>query len=93
LLTGLPIGSSDFSILPPHFDDSNVISEEIWKYLIPYYDDFKATLPFLMASMCYHADWLNDNLYSNHPKKLGLVLELYAVTVIVILHKEMYWRF
>eukprot|EP00603_Paraphysomonas_imperforata_P004644 CAMPEP_0114439124 /NCGR_PEP_ID=MMETSP0103-20121206/15022_1 /TAXON_ID=37642 ORGANISM="Paraphysomonas imperforata, Strain PA2" /NCGR_SAMPLE_ID=MMETSP0103 /ASSEMBLY_ACC=CAM_ASM_000201 /LENGTH=694 /DNA_ID=CAMNT_0001609847 /DNA_START=28 /DNA_END=2109 /DNA_ORIENTATION=- len=72
--TGLSTNDPDFAILPPHFDVSNgpVLSVEEWEDILPGYstfypDSFRVALPYLLASLAYHRDWLDSNLSSQHP--------------------------
>jgi len=69
-ITGPPIDSSEFAILPPHFkeaDSSGMVTSAI-EMLFP-------TLPmcmygvaeFALASVLYHADFLRTNLQRNRP--------------------------
>jgi hypothetical protein len=77
---GLDINAgSKFAVLPPHLLDSNVLSESEWQMIVPGYNEydkgFQGCIPFLLASIVYHYDWLtakNDdgsfrNISSNHP--------------------------
>ena len=75
---GLDVTNCNFSVLPPHFDisDGPVLSLEEWNVLLPGYstfypDEFRTVIPFLLASIVYHKNFLNENLSSNHPLKLS----------------------
>lgn len=72
--TGLPITEVSFADLPPHFDLSQgaVITVEQWEDILPGYStyypqSFRQVLPFLLASMVHHKDYLQSTLNSNHP--------------------------
>lgn len=53
-----------FSVLPPTFKKSSVLSKDDWVNVIPCYTDFpiafQACLPHLLASLVYHWDWINE---------------------------------
>lgn len=70
LLSGLPITTVDFSILPPHFPLSSPIPESVFVDCIASYgrlpNCFKSCLPYLFASLAYHMDWLKAELQPNH---------------------------
>ena len=53
-VTGLPIDSSEFAILPPHFKEALPMC-------------MYAVAEFALASVLYHADFLRTNLQRNHP--------------------------
>ncbi len=72
--TLLELNSIDFSVLPPHFstNEGPVITTQEWNQILPgfstyYPDEFKVALPFLLASIVHHQDWLNATLPKNHP--------------------------
>ena len=52
---------ADFAVLPPHFSGHALTPEE-WLIILPYYEsypvNFQAVLPFLLASLVYHWDWI-----------------------------------
>ena len=54
---------SDFCVLPPHFEDSQVLTDAEWKHILPrhesYENGFKSCLPFFLASVVYHWDWIS----------------------------------
>jgi hypothetical protein len=70
VLSGLSFNDSTFASLPPHFNQegTNLIQ---WDTILPLYsmlpDTFKQALPYLLASICYHEEWLRTVLRSNHP--------------------------
>lgn len=70
VLCGLPFNDSSFASLPPHFDSAGLDVID-WPTILPLYarlpETFKRALPFLLASVCYHEQWLADNLPSQHP--------------------------
>jgi len=60
---GLDFNSgSRFSVLPPHFANADVISREQWQHICPCYHEFpvgfRACLPYFLASLAYHYDWI-----------------------------------
>ena len=72
--TGLNINSIDFGALPPHFwteDAAPLLTVQEWVELVPdferYPDSFRQVLPFLLASVIYHREWLESNLHRDHP--------------------------
>ena len=72
--TGLPITEPEFADLPPHFDQSEgaVLSVDQWEEILPGYStfypqSFRQVLPFLLASLVYHRNYLKDNLSASHP--------------------------
>lgn len=70
VLSGLPFNQSSFASLPPHFDEAGTRLIE-WNSILPLYpklpDTFKQALPFFLASICYHEQWLRKALPSHHP--------------------------
>jgi hypothetical protein len=68
VLCGLPFSDSSFASLPPHF---NSAAEIDWPTVLPLYpqlpETFKRALPFLLASVCYHEEWLRSTLPATHP--------------------------
>ena len=69
-LAGLSLLHTEFAVLPPHFDQETT-SSIAWESLLPYYTElpsgFKTCLPFLLASLAFHADFLKANLSPLHP--------------------------
>lgn len=69
-LSGLPFTDSSFASLPPHFDAAGAQLID-WPAVLPLYprlpQTFKRALPFLLASLCYHEQWLREMLPSQHP--------------------------
>ena len=72
-VSGLPINSNEFSALPPHFigDALTRLAEIGWDNLLPGYTTYpgclQRTVPFLLASLAYHLDWLHEKLSPQHP--------------------------
>ncbi len=68
--TGLSLVSVDFSMLPPHFDQSSpIMSLEDWDIYLPGYstyypEKFRKVIPFLLASLCYHKEYLDATLHT-----------------------------
>lgn len=80
--TGLSLTSPDFAQLPPHFDISAgngpILSEQEWQNILPGYAtfypiSFRPVIPYLLASLAYHFDFLNGSLHVNHPLRLQRV--------------------
>ena len=70
VLSGLPFNDSSFSSLPPHFGKDGLDRIQ-WALILPLYarlpETFKRALPFLLASICYHEQWLRSTLPTHHP--------------------------
>ena len=70
VLTGLPFNDATFATLPPHFDAEGLASIR-WQAVLPTYsrlpEAFKRALPYLLALICYHEQWLKSKLPANHP--------------------------
>lgn len=70
VLAGLSINDRLFSTLPPHFDSAG-LRLIAWNLILPAYEHypvgFQPALPFLLASIVFHQDWLRANLNPRHP--------------------------
>jgi len=62
-----------FDTLPPHFDDSDdpASSLEEWECILPGYSTFysvvfRVAIPFLLASIVFHQDWIKGNFPESH---------------------------
>lgn len=70
---GLPLNSLQFGALPPHFADIDIlnIENEDWRNILPDYHlyppSFRTTVPYLLASLVHHWEWLCIHLPVNHP--------------------------
>jgi hypothetical protein len=71
--TGLDLNSQEFAVLPPHFNinDDTLLSVQEWEDILPGYstyypEQFRVAIPFLLASLVYHLDWLKTKLSPNH---------------------------
>jgi hypothetical protein len=68
---GLPLNNLDFTVLPPHFKRTFAFPEDYWTSEFANYESFpecfRQALPYLMASLVYHYDWLMLNLPALHP--------------------------
>lgn len=71
--SGLNLCDSEFAELPPHFNpnDQVVISLDEWESILPGYStfypsSFRQVIPFLLASLSFHRDWLKANLHAQH---------------------------
>ena len=70
VLCGLPFNDAAFATLPPHFD-ADGLADINWPAVMPLYsqlpDTFKRAMPYLLASVCYHEQWLRSALPAHHP--------------------------
>jgi hypothetical protein len=72
VLALLPFNQKEFALLPPHLDDSTLQRID-WNEIIPQFqqlpDCFCQVVPYLIASVVHHSDWLIANLPGrvNHP--------------------------
>lgn len=71
---GLPITDVLFGALPPHFRRSStesILSGTEWKDIVPEFDkypvNFQHVIPYLIASVVFHSEWLRTNLPVDHP--------------------------
>lgn len=71
--TGLSLTDVTFANLPAHFlTDENGISSEEWEQILPGYSSFypqsfREVIPYLLASLVYHRQYLRD-LQVSHPR-------------------------
>jgi hypothetical protein len=68
------VNDYSFSVLPPHFNEVNgpVLTVEEWEEILPGYttfypSGFRVALPYLLASLSYHQEWLQSTLSPRHP--------------------------
>jgi hypothetical protein len=79
LLSGLPYHGKEFATLPPHFDVNTLAhwTDTHWTAILPSYSSmpacFKQTLPYLLASVLYHEDWLFKTLPAQHPLRTSVL--------------------
>jgi hypothetical protein len=72
-VSGLPINSKDFAILPPHFSDVDIefIKNYGWDNVLEGYQyypkSFQRVIPYLLASLIHHIGWLRSELGHCHP--------------------------
>jgi hypothetical protein len=70
VLAGLSFNDASFASLPPHLDAVGA-SRVTWTTVLPLYnrlpETFKRALPQLLASICYHEQWLRSTLSATHP--------------------------
>ena len=72
LACGLSPHSTDFAVLPPHFDATitDYVSENEYREIVPclaeYPVNFKQVVPFLVASVVHHREFLRGCLPQNH---------------------------
>ena len=71
--TGLPLTDISFANLPAHFIASDTgISSAEWEDILPGYSsyyplNFREVIPYLLASLVYHREYL-DELKTRHPR-------------------------
>ena len=70
LVAGLPFNDTAFASLAPHFT-ADGLQQIPWLVVMPLYsrlpETFKRALPYLLASICYHEEWLRRTLSPQHP--------------------------
>jgi hypothetical protein len=69
LFAGLEFGTEEFNVAPPHFRPEDVLQipfDEFLTHYASYHDNFKAVIPFLIASVVFHIQ--NGNLKKVLPK-------------------------
>ena len=72
-MSGLPIHTGVFAILPPHFktnDLNSIISigrENILEGYENYPQYFRRAVPFFLPAIIFHLDFLRANLPHDHP--------------------------
>lgn len=69
ILAGLSNHSIDFGELAPHFIDNSyvqVLENNILPYYQKYPTKFTVVIPFLLASVVYHRQYLRETLHSEH---------------------------
>jgi hypothetical protein len=70
LLSCLEWNSDDFTTLPPHFL-TNTVDDIEWNSIVPGFENypacFQCVIPYLVASVVYHHEWLEENLPAGHP--------------------------
>jgi len=69
-IAGLPFTDVNFAVLPPHFTEDGVRMIN-WVKILPMYENYpnnlKQALPYLLASIINHEEWLKKNLSVSHP--------------------------
>jgi hypothetical protein len=71
--SGLPFTTVAFGTLPPHFlsEVAAGLDTDYWRAILDGYDNYpsgvKDALPFLLASLVYHENFLHDQLADEHP--------------------------
>jgi hypothetical protein len=71
--TGMSISDADFTVLPPHFAQKHeILNTEEWEDILPGYSTFypmtfRVAIPYLLASLVHHRQWLAETLPNNHP--------------------------
>ncbi|OQR83796.1 hypothetical protein ACHHYP_14294 [Achlya hypogyna] len=77
--TCLDVNDANFASLPPHFAAGEaILTDAEWKLYLPGYgkyfkSGFCVALPFLLASLAYHSEWLEATLPINHPLRSSRV--------------------
>jgi hypothetical protein len=68
---GLALDEIEFTALPPRFRPDHFISAEKWKEIYPNYEEvpkcFRGVLPYLLASLVHHKEFLTTHLPNRHP--------------------------
>jgi hypothetical protein len=73
MVNGSDFTSEMFAILPPHFlpEADDTLTDTFWNEMLPGYHSkptgFRAVLPYLLASLLYHEDFLRDTLPPENP--------------------------
>lgn len=73
ILAGYKMMDPSFASLPPHFTAAKSLefTDDFWSSLIIGFDllptNFRPVLPFLLASLVKHFDWLDKTLLKKHP--------------------------
>lgn len=72
--TGLTMTSTEFACLPPHFNasDGSVLTVAEWEDIVPGFSTyfpshFRPVIPYLLASVIFHKEWLVETLPLQHP--------------------------
>ena len=72
--TGLTLTKPEFATLPAHFNmtDGSILSIEEWEQILPGYTSFypsnsRPVVPFLLAAIIHHGEFLESNLHHEHP--------------------------
>ncbi|KAF0696171.1 Aste57867_13060 [Aphanomyces stellatus] len=95
--TGLNVNDAKFATLPPHFGNTALVTPSQWEEILPGYStfyppSFRSAIPFLLASLVHHRDWLHRTLHSSHPLFLspvwasGLLIKLLPNVYLGTLH-------
>ena len=65
---GLPINSKEFGVLPPHFsaEDIALLNDIGWQHILEGYSNYPV-VPYLLASLLYHEEYLRLELSARHP--------------------------
>lgn len=70
-ISGLCFTKAEFGTLPPHYNSNEFEKNIVWENIVPYYNQypigFKTTIPYLIASVIYHLNYLNEILPVSHP--------------------------
>lgn len=77
VLAGLPITDKKFSSLPPVFKRGLSISDAQLESFLPnyrrYHENFHPVLPYLVASLQHHYNWLKATLPESHPLRTSFI--------------------
>jgi hypothetical protein len=70
-IAALDCTSPRFALLPPHFTQADTLSIQQWEEAVPgfslYPEQFRIVIPYLVASVVFHIEWLKKTLPSSHP--------------------------
>lgn len=73
---------SKFAVLPPHFANTNMLSAEEWNEIFPCYTEFpvgfQSCLPYFLASIAFHYNWLCER---DNSGKLKHITEHHSIFV------------
>jgi hypothetical protein len=79
MASGLPFSDERFSTLPYHFASytSQYFTKDFWNSIVPGYDyyplGFQTVIPYLLAALIYHKQYLKSTFPSYHPLLLSPV--------------------
>lgn len=79
---GLPLCSTQFATLPPHFTALNDTVKDAITTLFPYLSTIPSMMPVLclaLASLVWHSDWIRANVHRSHPVRSTYLLRTPAL--------------
>lgn len=75
LICGLKFSyGSKFGVIPPRYPPAcDILSDAVWIEILPNYSNYPASfqrcIPFHLAQICYHYDWLTEKDEGMHSDK------------------------